>query len=182
MWLIWRSMMIMILSFNLNNEHNHNTVVLLLVSFSGVRLRPLGTSATVWPTVPALNDRWWWMWSSRWNENWEVKLKYSEKTCPSATLSTTNPTWPDLGSNPGCHGGKPATNHLSYGTAYHNTVRGNKFTNCDMTPKSQTTGVLEESLHNGLYPTAMNTHKTIGPHQHLYKEFWWVLKFGSQMT
>jgi hypothetical protein len=26
---------------------------------------------------------------------------YSEKTCPRATLSTTNPTWPDPGSNPG---------------------------------------------------------------------------------
>jgi hypothetical protein len=34
--------------------------------------------------------------------------KYSEKTCPSATLSTTNPTWPDLGSNPGRRGGKRA--------------------------------------------------------------------------
>jgi hypothetical protein len=43
--------------------------------------------------------------------------KYSEKTCPSATLSTTNPTWPDLGSNPGRHGGKLTTNRLSYGTA-----------------------------------------------------------------
>jgi hypothetical protein len=37
------------------------------------------------------------------------------KTCPSATLSTTNPTWPDPGSNPGCRGEKPATNRLSYG-------------------------------------------------------------------
>jgi hypothetical protein len=36
---------------------------------------------------------------------------------PSVTLSTTNPTWPDLGSNPGSHGGKPVTNRLSYGTA-----------------------------------------------------------------
>jgi hypothetical protein len=36
---------------------------------------------------------------------------------PSATLSTTNPTWPDLGSNQGRHGGKPETNCLSYGTA-----------------------------------------------------------------
>jgi hypothetical protein len=36
---------------------------------------------------------------------------------PSATLSTTNPTWPDLGSNPGRRGGKPATNSLSYGMA-----------------------------------------------------------------
>jgi hypothetical protein len=38
-----------------------------------------------------------------------------EKTCPSATLSTTNPIWPDLGSNPGRRGEKPATNFLSYG-------------------------------------------------------------------
>jgi hypothetical protein len=37
-------------------------------------------------------------------------------THPSATLSTTNFTWPDLGSNPDRRGGKPATN-LSYGTA-----------------------------------------------------------------
>jgi hypothetical protein len=47
-----------------------------------------------------------------------MKPKYWEKTSPSATLSTTNPTWHDLGSNPGRRGGKPATNHLSYGTAY----------------------------------------------------------------
>jgi hypothetical protein len=32
-------------------------------------------------------------------------------------LSTTNPTWPDPGSNPDCRSGKPATNCLSYGTA-----------------------------------------------------------------
>jgi hypothetical protein len=36
---------------------------------------------------------------------------------PSAALSTTNPTSPDLASNPGCRGGKPATNRLSYGVA-----------------------------------------------------------------
>jgi hypothetical protein len=28
-------------------------------------------------------------WSNWWNENWQVKAKYSEKTYPSATLSTT---------------------------------------------------------------------------------------------
>jgi hypothetical protein len=39
---------------------------------------------------------------------------YSEKTSPSATLSTTKPTLPDQGSNPGRHGGKPATDRLSY--------------------------------------------------------------------
>jgi hypothetical protein len=43
------------------------------------------------------------------------KPKYLEKTCPSATLWTTNPTWPDPGSNRDRWGGKPATNRLSYG-------------------------------------------------------------------
>jgi hypothetical protein len=40
------------------------------------------------------------------------------KTCPSATLSTTNPTWTDPGSKPDLRGGRPATNRLSHGTAY----------------------------------------------------------------
>jgi hypothetical protein len=31
-------------------------------------------------------------------------------------LCPPHPTWPDLGSNPGHHGGKPAINRLSYGT------------------------------------------------------------------
>jgi hypothetical protein len=31
-----------------------------------------------------------------WNKDWQGKPKYSEKTCPGATLSTTNPTRPDL--------------------------------------------------------------------------------------
>jgi hypothetical protein len=67
--------------------------ILLNIDFfkylGGVRLSPLGTSATNWPIVPAPGDRWWWVWSSRWNENWQGKPKYWEKTCPSATLSTT---------------------------------------------------------------------------------------------
>jgi hypothetical protein len=59
----------------------------------GVRLIPLGTAATVWPMVPAPDDRWGWWWSNRWNANWQGKLKYSNKTCPTATLFTTNPIW-----------------------------------------------------------------------------------------
>jgi hypothetical protein len=39
------------------------------------------------------------------------------KTCPSATLSTTNPTWIDPGANPGLRGKIPATSDLSHGTA-----------------------------------------------------------------
>jgi hypothetical protein len=48
---------------------------------------------------------WLWGWGIWWNE--QGKPKYSEKTCPDATLSTTNPTWPDPGLNPGRRGGKP---------------------------------------------------------------------------
>jgi hypothetical protein len=59
---------------------------------------------------------WWWVWISRWNENYKGKPKYSEKTCPRATLFTTNPTWPDLGSKSDGRGGKSTTNRLSYGT------------------------------------------------------------------
>jgi hypothetical protein len=61
---------------------------------------------------------WLWGWRICWNE-WQGKPKYSEKTCPCATLSTTNPTWPDTGLNPGRRGGKPATNRFSYGAANH---------------------------------------------------------------
>jgi hypothetical protein len=82
-------------------------------SWGGVRQSPLGTSATIRPIVPAPDDIRW-VWSSRWIENWQEKLKYSAKTCPSAVLSTTNSTWPDLGSNLGRRGGKPPTNGLSY--------------------------------------------------------------------
>ena len=39
------------------------------------------------------------------------------KTCTSATMSTTNPTWTDPGSKPGVRGERPATNRLSRGTA-----------------------------------------------------------------
>jgi hypothetical protein len=39
------------------------------------------------------------------------------KTCSRATLSTTNPTLTDPGSNPGLLGERPATNRLSHGTA-----------------------------------------------------------------
>jgi hypothetical protein len=54
---------------------------------------------------------------------WELaaETEVLGETCPSATLSTTNATWRDLGSNPGRHGGKPTTNRLSYGTAIGTT-------------------------------------------------------------
>jgi hypothetical protein len=54
------------------------------------------------------------MWSSWWNEIWQGKPKYSEKTCPSVTSSITNLTWHDVGSNSGRRGGKPATCSSNY--------------------------------------------------------------------
>jgi hypothetical protein len=45
------------------------------------------------------------------------------KTFPSDTLSTTNPTWKDQGSNLGLRGERLATNRLRYGTALKNIKR-----------------------------------------------------------
>ena len=40
------------------------------------------------------------------------------ETCWNATPFTTNLTWTDLGWNPGLHGDRPATNHLSHGKVF----------------------------------------------------------------
>jgi hypothetical protein len=73
---------------------------IFLISWGGVRLSQVGTWATDWPVVPVPVDRWW-VRSSQWNENWQGKPKYSERTGPSTTLSTTNLTIPVVGSSPG---------------------------------------------------------------------------------
>jgi hypothetical protein len=55
----------------------------------------------------------------RWNETDRGKPKYSgEKTCHSATLSTTNPIWIDPKSNLGLRCERLATNRLSHGTVF----------------------------------------------------------------
>jgi hypothetical protein len=76
------------------------------------------TEASIWRIVPVPDDDWWWVWGSRWNF-WQGKPKYFEKTYHSSTLSTTNPTWPVQCSNLFHRVGKPATNCLSYCTAYY---------------------------------------------------------------
>jgi hypothetical protein len=45
------------------------------------------------------------------------------KTCPSGTLSTTNPTWTD----PGLCGEKRASNRLSHGTAFSDPLQSVSF-------------------------------------------------------
>jgi hypothetical protein len=44
------------------------------ISLSGLRLSPFGTSAINWPIVPPPDDRWGWLRSSWWNENWQGNL------------------------------------------------------------------------------------------------------------
>jgi hypothetical protein len=89
-------------------------IIIIIIIISGVGLSPLGTAATSGLLYkPQMRDEGW-LWSNWWNEDWQGKPKYSEKTCPSATLSNTNPTRPDPGLKPGR---QPATNHLSYGAA-----------------------------------------------------------------
>jgi hypothetical protein len=46
-----------------------------------------------------------------------VNRRTLRKTCPSATLSTTNPTWTDMGAKPGLRGENLVTYRLNYGKA-----------------------------------------------------------------
>jgi hypothetical protein len=58
----------------------------------------------------------------RWNDVLTGENRRTRrKTCPSATLSTTNATWIDPGANQGLRGERPATNDLSHGTALYAT-------------------------------------------------------------
>ena len=60
-----------------------------------------------------------------WNDIYCGKAKYSGGggvgTFPSATLSTTNFTWAEPGSNSGLRGVSLATNRLSHGTKFNKT-------------------------------------------------------------
>jgi hypothetical protein len=58
-----------------------HVTTIINISRCGVRLIPLGTSAIIWHIVPA-PDGSWWVWSSRWSENWQGKPKYWRKPAP----------------------------------------------------------------------------------------------------
>jgi hypothetical protein len=67
-------------------------------SWDGMRLSPLGMSATNWHVVLSPDDWWWWMWSSQRNDNWQGKRKYSLPQCHSVHHKS-HMTW--LGLEPG---------------------------------------------------------------------------------
>jgi hypothetical protein len=72
--------------------------------------------------------RWYEFGERRWNDILtRKKWRTRRKTCPSATLPTTNPTWIDQGANPGLRGERPATNDLSHDTTLYHTVTGTRF-------------------------------------------------------
>jgi hypothetical protein len=48
---------------------------------------------------------------------WLETRRSRRKTCPHATLSTTNPTWSDLGAYPGLRNERPVTNRPSHVTS-----------------------------------------------------------------
>jgi hypothetical protein len=83
--------------------------------FKSLVLRPL------WPIVqtPMIDEDN--FWSNWWNENWQGKPKYSEKTYRSATLSTTKAHMTDPVSKPGPQQWE-ATNRLSYGAAFFSPI------------------------------------------------------------
>jgi hypothetical protein len=49
---------------------------------------------------------------------WKYIDRTGRKTCRNASLSTTNPTRTDRGTNPGLCGERQETNRLSHGTAF----------------------------------------------------------------
>jgi hypothetical protein len=61
-----------------------------------------------------------WVWRTMVEWYWQGKSKeLGERTCPSATLSTTNPIWIYPGANPGRRSDRPATNRLNHGTTHY---------------------------------------------------------------
>jgi hypothetical protein len=85
-------------------------------------LGPLGTSAAEWPIVPAPGDcddgEFGGMKIGRGNRSTRRKPAPAPLCPPQIQLDQAP------GSNPGRHGGKPATNRLSYGAALCETVGG----------------------------------------------------------
>jgi hypothetical protein len=83
----------------------------------GVQLGPFSMAATNWPIIPSTVDY------DDYDDGELGGMKICRgnrstlrKPTPSATLSTTNPTWLDPGLNPARRGWKPATNRerMSY--------------------------------------------------------------------
>jgi hypothetical protein len=99
------------------------------ILIEGPRSRCYGRIATLKAYCATLWWRWWGFFCfSILMEHLGMKLTGKNrgtrrKTCPSATLSTTNPTCTDPGLNPGLRGERPATNRVSQTTNENTQTR-----------------------------------------------------------
>jgi hypothetical protein len=75
------------------------------------------------------------------------------KTCPSATLSTINPTWIEPGANPSLRGERPATNDLRHGMAIVNA-------NLELPPTACNVAILEPRTREA-FPTHTRQMATV---------------------
>jgi hypothetical protein len=92
-----------------------------------------------------------WEWKAMTEWYWHEKNRRTwRKTCPSATLSATNPTWIHPCVNPSCHSDRPATNHLRHSKASYNTL--NRMV---LVPFRQT-GSIHSQSHVADMPTSMD--------------------------
>jgi hypothetical protein len=100
----------------------HEMWFFFLVSWGGMRLSESAWYVGhFWPIVPAPDYRWWWVEQS---VEWELAgdTEVLGENLPQCHFVHHRSQWPDLGSNPGLRGGKPATNRLSYVTALWNVT------------------------------------------------------------
>jgi hypothetical protein len=97
------------------NESGLTAIVLFFLKVGWVRPKRGCLLTLAYYAFP----RWYEFGEWRWNDILTRENRRTRReTCPSATLSTTNPTWLDPGENLGLRGERPATNHLSHSTAY----------------------------------------------------------------
>jgi hypothetical protein len=90
--------------------------IIVVVHIDGGRLCPWIVATNRLLFIPQVTYEYREQW---WNYTDRGKPKTSEKNLSQCHLSTTNPTWSDLGANPSLHNEKPATNHLSHGPSSH---------------------------------------------------------------
>jgi hypothetical protein len=101
--------------FILGTPPSNPILVVAVVHVDGMK-HHLWAVATNRSTVHATGDMW--IWTTMVELQWLGKTeKLKRKTCPSATLSTTNPTWINPGVNLGLRSERLAANQLSHGTA-----------------------------------------------------------------
>jgi hypothetical protein len=104
-----------------------------------------------------------------WNDTYRIKLEYSWKTHPNATLSTTHLTLTDLGLNPGLHSETAVTNQLVNNKQY--IICNKKSSHCKGMWSEDHKRLMQDTLHN-----------TVSFPQLFYRLWYKICKHCSQMA